>query len=198
MQQDGLILNGLEGSGELWLDIMKIICGDTSDMSMIDLGCHKAPYTPLLGFKERTYVDIQNRGMDFKEEEMYFKQQDVISFIKEKATLKIQYDILIASDFLEHLTYNDGCIFLSLIDHISEKQIIFTPIGDYMTNPEATNPDHHKSGWTPTQFNELGWGTIAISTFHPQLNCGAFFAFKCKKNEFEINRIFSQLNKKYI
>ena len=89
----------VEGSGELYLDVMRAICGDTAGKSMVDLMCHKAPYTPQLGFKERTYVDIQFRGMDFKEEIDRFIECDVLEFL---STNKKKYDVAICSDGIEH------------------------------------------------------------------------------------------------
>ena len=99
-----LVIKDLIGSGDVYLEIMKAICGDTSDKSMVDLGCHTAPYTARLGFKERTYVDIQDRGLDFKEEEKYFVKKDIIEFMEECE----YFDVSISSDSIEHLSMIKG------------------------------------------------------------------------------------------
>lgn len=182
-----LIYPNVEGSGEIYLEVMKAICGKTSDKSMVDLGCHHAPYTPLLGFKERTYVDIQNRPLDHKEEQQFFVKKDIIKFLQQGNN----YDVTISSDSLEHLTIRRGRTLVSLMERYSEKQIVFTPLGEYMITEDA-NPDSHKSGWKPEYFE--GWATIIFPDFHKALNIGAFFAFNCSNVKQEFSRVKNELN----
>jgi hypothetical protein len=184
-----IVLDGLVGSGELWIDIMKIICGDTSGKSMVDLGCHKAPYTPLLGFKERIYVDIQDRPMDDKEEQKYFVLSDMICFLKN--TDKI-FDVVISSDSIEHLRFEQVIDFLHLMLAKSKKQIIFTPLGP-LSHSDDPHPDSHKSWWWSGDFPE--WNHIVIPNFHPELRCGAFFAYNCSDEEKQ--RIHNEIKIKY-
>src|ERR1700748_2090427 len=141
-----IIIEELEGSGELWLEIMRIICGDTPNdpaSSMCDLMCHRMPYTPLLGFKERTYVDIQDRGFDFPEERCNFRHMDVFIFLGE---CEVDYDLMICSDGVEHLTLEQGKELLHWMGVHSEKQVIFTPLGDHMVGVgDLNSPDTHRS-----------------------------------------------------
>ena len=182
----------INGSGEVYLKIMKSICGNIYEKSMIDIGCHKAPYTPQLGFKERTYVDIQNRPLDFVEEQKHFIQSDILEFLK---TNKKRFDVAIASDVIEHFTnFNARCVLGSMID-CSDKQIIFTPLGSHIVEVNVTdNPDTHKSGWWPQQFEQLGWATIVLPNFHKSMNVGAFFSFHCTNTETEFERVKIELN----
>src|SRR6187402_1555191 len=139
-----IVLPGITGSGELWLDIMKIICGTEHDhpfSSMCDLMCHKAPYTPRLGFAYRTYVDIQDRELEYEWQRPYFKNMDVFDFLRNSCNIK--YDVMICSDGIEHLYFDKGTELLSLMEEHSNKQIIFTPLGPYMLS-EDDNPDSHK------------------------------------------------------
>jgi hypothetical protein len=187
-----IVLEGLVGSGELWLDIMKIICGDTPNhpaSSMCDLMCHRMPYTPQLGFKERTYVDIQDRDFDFPKERAYFRHMDVFDFLQE---CEVDYDVMICSDGLEHCTFEQGKELLRLMYLNSDKQIIFTPLGELsVTNDD--HPDAHKSGWKPQDFP--GWTSIVFPNFHPKLNSGAFFTFDCSEEEKQ--RIYNEIKIKY-
>lgn len=176
-----------KGSGELYLQIMKTICGDTEGKSMVDLGCHTAPYTPQLGFKERTYVDIQDRGLDLKEEKHYFIKSDAVKFMRQG---KI-FDVSIASDFIEHLPVLKGRVLINLMERFSEKQIIFVPLGNHMVDEKTTHPDTHKSGWLPEYFE--GWGKIIFPHFHPSLGVGAFFVFHCEETEGEFSRVKEDL-----
>lgn len=184
-----IVLEGLIGSGELWLDIMKIICGNTSSQSMVDLGCHKSPYTPLLGFKERTYIDIQNRPLDNPEEQKYFVQSDMISFLK---SCDKKFDTAISSDSIEHLRFEEVIDFLLLIKEKSEKQIIFTPLGP-LCHSDDPHPDSHKSWWWSGDFPD--YDTIILPNFHPELQCGAFFAYNCSDKEKQ--RINNEITIKY-
>jgi len=184
-----ITLEGLTGSGELWLDIMKIICGDTSGKSMVDLGCHHAPYTPLLGFKDRTYVDIQDRPLDHHDEQKYFRHSGAITFL---TMCDCEFHVSIASDFLEHLTFQVGKELLHLMKLRSSKQVVFTPLGDASITLDE-HPDSHASGWVPNDFPD--WLTIALPNFHESINLGAFFACDCTEEEKQ--RIYNEIKIKY-
>lgn len=177
------------GSGELLVDVMKIICGDTSEQSMVDIMCHHAPYSPMLGFKKRKYVDINNRPLDHVNEQQYFILSDVFEFFNNN---KERYDTIMCMDGIEHLSVNEGYILLEECKKVSDKQIIFTPLGEYMVGTDK-NPDCHRSGWLPEMLPD--WLAIVFTNFHPTLNIGAWFAVQCSKDEKE--RIFNQIKNKY-
>lgn len=182
--------DNIRGSGTLYLDVMKIICGDTHDKSMVDLGCHHAPYTPLLGFSFRTYVDIQNRPLDNQGEQEYFIQADIISYLN---ICNRHFDVSIASDTIEHLSESNGTHLMHLMEWRSEKQIIFTPLGEYMLDKDSEHPDSHVSAWTPDMLPD--YLSIIFPDFHPSLGVGAFFAVNCADHE-KI-RIHKELKNKY-
>jgi hypothetical protein len=179
---------GIVGSGELYLKVMKAICGDVNNKSMADLLCHRAPYTPLLGFKDRLYVDIQDRGLDHKEEQQYFIKSDIWSFLVENSNLHC--DVMICSDGIEHLPKQQGYDLALTMKLMSDKQIIFTPLGEYMIS-EDNNPDSHRSGWVPDDLPD--WATIVFPDFHPALNTGAFFAWSCENIEQDFERVKNEL-----
>lgn len=177
----------VHGSGELWLDVMGIICGDTSDKNMIDLGCHRAPYTPLLGFKRRRYIDIQDRPLDDSKEQEYFVQADIIEYMQKLPPFN---GTIIASDSIEHLTKEQGDLLFKMMWFKSRELVIFTPLGPYMVdNGYQINPDSHRSGWIPDDFK--GCHSIIFPDFHPTLGVGAFFSFFSfsDNNECIINKI---------
>lgn len=190
-----IVLEGINGSGELWLDIMKIICGDTSDKSMVDLGCHHAPYSPLLGFKTRDYIDIQNRPLDHVEEQKYFTQADIVEYLKH---CPWWFSVSICSDVIEHLTVEKGMELLEWMRRRSSKSIIFTPLGEYIIENEKTdNPDAHRSGWTP-EIIPQAYLSIVLPNFHPTLHMGAFFSIICTPyDEKELQRIHNEIKAKY-
>ncbi len=184
-----IIIDNIIGSQEIYLKILRSICGDTKDKSMVDLMCYHAPNTPYLEFKERTYVDVLDRKLDNQNEQQYFINSDVFDFLNNTDK---HYDVSICSDGIEHLSKQKGIELLLLMGLDSDKRIIFTPLGDYMTTIETdTNPDSHKSGWLPEDFE--GWATIVLPKFHPTLNVGAFFAFNCSNIESEFERVNNEL-----
>jgi hypothetical protein len=183
---------GVAGHGQIYLDVVRAICGDTAGKSMVDLMCHRAPYTPMLGFEQRTYVDIQDRQFDFEEEKQYFICSDVLEFLKYVPGRK--YDVAICSDGIEHLTIVDGFTLLIRMRYNATKSIIFTPLGEYNLNAEDT-PDAHQSGWLPSNLSD-DYAKIIFPDFHPSLNVGAFFAFNCDNTEQEFERIKNELKNK--
>jgi len=181
-----------EGNGEVHLDVLKAICGDTVGKSMIDICCGFAPQTRQLGFSNELYIDKVVRDLGDKK----MKQGDIL--IKDSRIFEgDKYDVLFILDAIEHFVKKDGYDVLKQIQKISSKQIVFTPLGDYIIEAVPTdNPDSHKSGWLPQEFEDMGWGTIVFPNFHPTLNIGAFFAFKCDNLEQEFERVKNELNNK--
>lgn len=187
---------GVVGNAEVYLDVMKAICGDTSNKSMCDLMCHTAPYTPLLGFKERTYIDIQNRGMDHASELNRLILDDVVKGEWDKYLPWL--DVTICSDGIEHLSIKDGLNLLHKMQRSSEKQILFTPLGECNITKDD-NPDSHKSGWRPEILNEIlidQWAYIVFPNFHPSLNVGAFFFWCCDDIVADFERAKAELKNK--
>jgi len=163
-----------EGSGALWVDVVSEILANEPKESLLDLMCHKAPHTPLLGFESVTFVDIQYRGLDFGlRDNDLFIEQDAIKFLKNDE----KFDTIICSDGIEHFSKEDGLLLLELIKQKSKSSVIFTPYGDYMVDENSTHPDTHKSGWTETDFEKMGYSCIIFPNFHPELNKGAIFAY---------------------
>lgn len=198
---NSIIIEGLEGSGELWLDIARIICGKTARKdysSMCDLMCHRIPYTPQLGFDDRVFVDIQDRGLDFPEEKLLnFVKMDAIEFLKQNTA---HFDVTICSDGIEHLTIKDGEELLWWMRNRSDKQVVFTPIGPHLIS-EDDHPDSHKSGWSPEMFSD--WLCIVLPDFHKSINLGAFFAINCGDTldynaSKEKQRIYNEITQKYV
>ena len=77
-----------------------------------------------------------------------------------------QYDLLIMTDVIEHLTQDDGVALLEGMERICGATVIFTPVGPYRLDPKATHPDDHKSAWYPEQFYSAGWEVLEYPTYH--------------------------------
>lgn len=184
-----LVYDNVHGSGELYLKVMKAICGDVSNCSVLDLCCYHSPYIPQMGFKYRTYVDILDRKLDDENERQYFIQSDAFEFL-ERSYPNV-WDWIVCSDGLEHFTSGDGMKLLDNIVEASWSRVLFTPLGENMVEKIPSNdPDTHKSGFTPDilENHALGyWHSVVFPKFHDTF--GAFFFFHCQDNEAAIERI---------
>lgn len=185
-----IVLETINGNDTVYMDCLKTICGETNGKSMIDLCCNLAPHTPLLGFKERIYVDILPRKLDHDWEQVNFIQDDIFNVLgKDNNTTNVS----ICSDGIEHLTKEDGLfLIMSMMIH-SRRQVIFTPLGNHMVE-EGNDPENHHSGWLPEEFE--GWASITFPKYHPTLGIGAFFAWHCENMEEDFERVKNELKQK--
>lgn len=149
---------------EFPLIIREIIGDDTSDKSMIDLCCFKAPMTRDFDFKSRCFVDIQDRidSVVLESESNSFYQIDVLC---DHEIFNRQYDVSFAIDAIEHFDKEDGYKLIQRMESISDTQILFTPVGEMWIHEERKScPDTHKSGWLPSDIPE--YDCIILSDFH--------------------------------
>jgi hypothetical protein len=181
------------GNINVYMDCLQAICGDTTGKSMVDLMCCFAPNTPKLGFKYRRYFDIIDRKLDYPDEQQYFEKYDVLNYWFPDVS---KYDVAICSDGIEHFYPDDGKKLINVMQQISHKQIIFTPLGEIfkLHNTGADDPEAHHSLWTPDNFP--GWATLVFPDYHKVWNGGAFWAFKCEDTQEEYNRVYLELLKK--
>lgn len=197
-----LTFPGVVGSIEVYMDVMRAICGETEGKSMIDLMCAFAPNTPKLGFSRRRYFDIIDRQLDHPEEQEFFSQADVLTIQPalewiRKATGADLYDVAICSDGIEHLTEIQGRILVSTMLSISHKQILFTPLDDIfgMAKEGDNDPEAHRSLWHPDMLP--GFFHIVFPHYHKVWNGGAFFSLRSSFGEAEFNRVKSILQTKH-
>ena len=182
------VFEGVEGNADIHLRVMKAILEETGGMHIVDLMCCEAPQTAILGVGNHTYVDIVPREIKgFEPEKDKFYKEDAVEFMRKTDK---RYHAAICLDGIEHLPKAKGLELLSLMEVKSDKQIIFTPIGNYLVEEvETDNPDTHKSGWTPKEFEDYGWATLVFPSYHPTLNAGAFFAFNGRNLASEFSRV---------
>lgn len=89
--------------------------------------------------------------------------------------------LLTMLDVIEHLTRPDAETLLAGMEPICGASVIFTPMGPFRMDPDATGPHDHKSGWWPREFHERGWEVWAWSKYHQYPGgeiLGAFYAWK--------------------
>ncbi len=196
-----LTFPNVTGSIEVYLDCLKAICGDTEGKHLMDLCCCTAPNTPKLGFHIRHYMDIVDRKLDHKEEQEFFIKMNVLDF-HHIGMPPHQFDVMTALDAIEHFTKEDGYRLLRVMGEFSKKQILFTPLGDLFINgKEDTDPEKHRSGWTPEEFVEMyakedhcwlrpHYACIVFPNYHKAYNnFGAFFTWSCENIEEDFARV---------
>lgn len=92
------------------------------------------------------------------------------------------FDLVLAMDFIEHLTRRSGWRFLREAQRVGRQVAVFTPLG-YMEQSygpdeldawgmDGTHWQTHRSGWTPQDFP--GWDIDVLTDFHR--NASAFWA----------------------
>jgi len=69
------------------------------------------------------------------------------------------FDVTLASEVLEHLTHQDGLIFLNELDRVTRRRIIIsTPLNLPQNRIVDGNPfNKHRSEWKPKELRRLGF-----------------------------------------
>jgi cyclopropane fatty-acyl-phospholipid synthase-like methyltransferase len=111
--------------------------------------------------KEKVHTWTPTRWMA-----MYYKFVDYMPFIDKGV------DLIMATDFIEHLERESGEAFLSEVDRVCNKAaIIFTPCGfldteKYQSEHIHSEFDIHRSGWYEEDFTSRGYETEVWEDFH--------------------------------
>lgn len=161
-----------QGSMELWIEVFVRIIGKPSkDVSVIDLCCGRMGNTRLLNFRDSLHVDVT----DYEDRPRHYRflKHDVLTLTE---SLNGMYDVALCSDGIEHLSKADGLKLLDRMTRLSRKRIIFTPLGDYIVEPDTTDPEKHKSGWLPKDFPP-SWETQEFPNWHPTIGIGGLWAW---------------------
>lgn len=173
------------GCGEFYVKVFNAIAGaGTESKTLIDLCCAEATISRHFQFKEKTYVDMLDEWSIPGQMDRYI-QADVLG---QHAVFDKHYDVALCSDGIEHLIKSDGLRLIERMKTISDRQILFTPLGDLWIKEQLDNdPKSHKSGWFPADFE--GFAAIVCPAYHPTLNHGAFFVWRCPNIEVDFERV---------
>lgn len=177
------------GSYPLYEKIIKAIIGPKiKEQTLIDLCSCEATVTRKLEFLEKTYVDALD-CWEIPGQMDRFIQADVLG---DHPCLFKHYSVANCSDGIEHLTKDDGFKLVEKMKLISDKQILFTPLGEYMVEIGNPDPKCHKSGWLPKDFE--GFAAIVSPEYHPTLGVGAFWVWRCEDIEKDFNRVKKEIS----
>ena len=86
-----------------------------------------------------------------------------------------EFDLILAIDFIEHLTKEDAKLLISEMGRISEKIVIFTPEGHHPQDHDVfgMGADHwqtHRSEWKKEDLEALGFTVEVWEGFHKTWN----------------------------
>lgn len=176
---------GCHGDFDPFKRILMIIAGSDTG-SFIDLCCYDASMTKQLGFGRKVFVDAITPPSVPTEGEFI-----EASALSDHPIFQQRFDVAFCLDGIEHMHKPQGYELLTRMQSISKKQIIFTPLGEYMVNPFDEHPYSHKCGWLPEDVRDHA--VIVCPNWHPSLGIGAFFFFKCPDQEREFHRIETAL-----
>jgi len=138
----------------------------------IELGCGNAPHTRDL--PEMTFADLITRQnppgdmitMDILEAPERFSDK--------------KFGVIYMLDVVEHLYRLPALKLLSELEKITERIVIFTPLGELWMEKE-TGPSGHHSAWLPSDFEAIGYTTWSWPIYHnfgEGKTHGAFWAWK--------------------
>ena len=176
------------GSFPLYERIVNTIIGPSiDDQTLIDLCSCEATVTRNLNFKDKVYVDALD-CWNIPGQMHRFVQADVLG---NHRCFNKHYSVANCSDGIEHLLKEDGFKLIERMKQISDRQILFTPLGEHMIEVGNPDPKCHKSGWLPEDFP--GFAAIVCPNYHPTLNIGSFFVWRCENIEADFERVKKQL-----
>jgi hypothetical protein len=177
-----------EGSGhEFHERVTRCLIGSNiEDMSLIDLCCYTAPFTQRLPFREKTFVDVDDWDIPLSAGE--FVKTDVLG---SHPVFQRRFDVATCLDGIEHLAKTDGLRLVERMSMLAPRQIFFTPLGEYKVESDSDDPLVHKSGWLPEDFS--GFAVIIAPNFHPTLNIGALWAWRCPDLAEDFGRVKEEL-----
>ena len=146
--------------------------------SVVDVGCG---YRPQEWLKANIHVCVEPHPEYFKLLKKNYGNDPRFmlwgaSWDVLKGTVSDYCGLVIAVDFIEHLTRTEGLAFIRLAERLATQQVaLFTPWGPYPQNYD--DPDKldlkgipglhwqtHKSAWMPEDFP--GWDIVACKEYH--------------------------------
>jgi hypothetical protein len=171
------------------------------DNTCLDLGCgayNSDVAKQVLEYPWKALTSVDNYKVDLdkgallgsKASKHEFKKGDVRDWAKEAAAKGKKFDITMSFDVLEHLTKEDGLVWLADLDKITSKRIVlFLPIEPedfYRKNPDPDNVlQEHLSRWRPHELQSLGYKVEEINDCHSEekadgsrISFGAMWAIK--------------------
>ena len=132
--------------------ILDVGCGDISPLRLLR-GEYKLTgvdgYKPAIEASRKKGIHNEYKALDIKDLNKYFKNKS--------------FDAVVALDVIEHLKKEEGYKFLNDLERIAKKRVILvTPNGFVDQHNNTNNLQEHLSGWSPNDFEKLGYKVYGI------------------------------------
>jgi SAM-dependent methyltransferase len=135
--------------------------------SILDLGC--GPHSPLGRIKNKLKPNLYSVGVDDFDPYLDGNKKNKIHSKYIKSNIfnisfpEKSFDCAILLDVIEHFEKDDFLKFISKLEKITKKIIIFTPNG-FIKQDKYDGNDYqiHKSGWTVEDMTELGFKSLGV------------------------------------
>jgi len=148
-----------------WI-VRRLIGGDIN--TVLDIGCGNGEFMEVVSKGKNwviTGVDLHDASLKHaKQKSVYSKliKSDVVKISKEVTRSK--YDLVFCSQVIEHLNKKDGLKAMRIWEKLAKKRVLvstpldFIPYHRIELTRKTTNPlNVHLSGWTPDEFEKLGY-----------------------------------------
>lgn len=139
--------------------------------SLLDVGCGND--SPIGSFSQNLYcvgVDAFKPSIKkSKEKNIHDKYYNIDVLDISKQFESGSFDVVLASDLIEHLEKKDGNELINKMEKIAKKKvIILTPNGFLKQGEFDNNPwQVHKSGWSIKEMESKGYEVIGINRWKP-------------------------------
>ncbi len=143
--------------------------------SVLELGCGYFSYITNMKNKPHSVgVDLFSPVIEHGKKNKIHDEYVLLNVMNIDQNFKDQsFDCVMAMDLIEHLTKEDGMIFLKKMERIARKRVIlYTPNGFLKQDPCDGNPyQEHKSGWSAEEMRSYGYSVIGyggLKSLRPQ------------------------------
>lgn len=173
------------GTYPIYEHVLKLLIGEPMEQkSLLDLCSRESPFIQHYPLKEKVYVDATNDFVPPKNGTFHH-----LDLFDDHPIFKRRYNVVTCLDGIEHLSKFQGYQLLTRMESMSDTQILFTPLGEHMVEPESTDPKTHKCGWWPDDL--MGYASIVFPNYHGHF--GAFFFWRCPNLEENFMQISTKL-----
>lgn len=143
--------------------------------TIVDLGCGTAKASLRIPCKKLIAVDVFEPYLEIIRKKgrknVETRRMNILEFAKNMKLNKEIVDIVLLGDVIEHLEKEQGVTLLKDLKEITERIIVFTPVGpvELDKDPWGFENDEfhtHRSAWYPEELVELGFRVNVLKNYH--------------------------------
>ncbi len=134
--------------------------------SVLDVGCGRTSALRFLSCKRLVGVDAYAPDLECARAAETHDEFVLADGNKLRPLFRVnEFDACVALDLIEHLSKNDGLVFLQTLEAIAKRKVvIFTPNG-FLPQSSKVQGDYqeHLSGWEPDEMKALGYRVVGLN-----------------------------------